>query len=93
MNILSRNYVFISLFSFVDIIYLPGQKFFGELQDRKTEFGIADIQLGLTTLEEVFLNIAKKAELEIAAAEGSTESLTLASGVVVQVSEVYLDYI
>ncbi|CBI15254.3 hypothetical protein VitviT2T_026113 [Vitis vinifera] len=60
-------------------------KFFGELQDRETEFGIADIQLGLTTLEEVFLNIAKKAELESAAAEGSMESLTLTSGIVVQV--------
>ncbi|KAJ0960094.1 hypothetical protein J5N97_000126 [Dioscorea zingiberensis] len=39
-------------------------KFFKELQDREIEFGISDIQLGLTTLEEVFLNIARQAELE-----------------------------
>lgn len=55
-------------------------RFFGELEDRKTEFGISDIQLGLTTLEEVFLNIAKKAELEIAIAEGLMETLMLDSG-------------
>lgn len=62
------------------------QNFFAELEDRKAEFGIADIQLGLTTLEEVFLNIAKKAELESAAAEGSFATLTLNSGLSVQVS-------
>ncbi|KAI4336023.1 hypothetical protein L6164_014601 [Bauhinia variegata] len=54
--------------------------FFDELQDKKDEFGISDIQLGLTTLEEVFLNIAKQAELESAAAEGSLVTLTLPSG-------------
>ncbi|KAF5203556.1 Abc transporter a family protein, partial [Thalictrum thalictroides] len=54
--------------------------FFAELQDREREFGISDIQLGLTTLEEVFLNIAKKAELEIAVAEGIMVTLTLTSG-------------
>ncbi|KAL6982570.1 ATP-binding cassette sub- A member 2 [Sarracenia purpurea var. burkii] len=54
--------------------------FFAELQDREGEFGIADIQLGLTTLEEVFLNIAKQAELESAPAEGSLATLTLTSG-------------
>ncbi|KAF9605783.1 hypothetical protein IFM89_018449 [Coptis chinensis] len=55
-------------------------RFFAELQDREREFGISDIQLGLTTLEEVFLNIAKKAELEIAVAEGILVTLTLTSG-------------
>ncbi|XP_062168317.1 ABC transporter A family member 2-like isoform X2 [Alnus glutinosa] len=54
-------------------------KFFEELQDRENEFGISDIQLGLTTLEEVFLNIAKQAELESAAAEGRLATLTLTS--------------
>ncbi|KAI3970658.1 hypothetical protein MKX01_024305 [Papaver californicum] len=44
------------------------------------EFGIADIQLGLTTLEEVFLNIAKKAELENASTEGNLVTITLTSG-------------
>ncbi|XP_059643934.1 ABC transporter A family member 2-like [Cornus florida] len=59
--------------------------FFAELQDREKEFSIADIQLGLTTLEEVFLNIARQAELESAAAEGSLETLTLTSGTSVQI--------
>ncbi|XP_075519486.1 LOW QUALITY PROTEIN: ABC transporter A family member 2-like [Primulina tabacum] len=54
--------------------------FFAELQDREKEFGISDIQLGLTTLEEVFLNIAKQAELENASAEESLATLTLFSG-------------
>ncbi|RZC60770.1 hypothetical protein C5167_022538 [Papaver somniferum] len=55
-------------------------EFFDELEDRKYEFGIADIQLGLTTLEEVFLNIAKKAELENALTEGNLVNITLTSG-------------
>ncbi|MCL7030568.1 hypothetical protein MKW94_023908 [Papaver nudicaule] len=54
--------------------------FFDKLEDRKHEFGIADIQLGLTTLEEVFLNIAKKAELENALTEGNLVTVTLTSG-------------
>lgn len=61
------------------------QNFFVELQEREEEFGITDIQLGLTTLEEVFLNIAKKAELESAAAEGSFATLNLISGASLQV--------
>lgn len=56
------------------------QAFFSELQEREAEFGIADIQLGLTTLEEVFLNIAKQAELETASAEGSLVTVNLPSG-------------
>ncbi|TYJ98618.1 ABC transporter A family member 2 [Cucumis melo var. makuwa] len=56
-------------------------KFFDELEERKGELGISDVQLSLTTLEEVFLNIAKQAELESAAADGTMVSLTLmASG-------------
>ncbi|KAL5724972.1 ATP-binding cassette sub- A member 2 [Ranunculus cassubicifolius] len=54
--------------------------FFAELQNREKEFGISDIQLGLTTLEEVFLNIAKKTELETAIKEGILVTLTLTSG-------------
>lgn len=50
--------------------------------------GIADIQLGLTTLEEVFLNIAKQAELETAAAEGTFASLILNSGTSLQVRDI-----
>ncbi|KAL0355623.1 UNVERIFIED_CONTAM: ABC transporter A family member 2 [Sesamum radiatum] len=55
------------------------------LKEREKEFGIADIQLGLTTLEEVFLNIAKKAELESAAAEATFGTLVLNSGASLQV--------
>ncbi|XP_074292563.1 ABC transporter A family member 2-like [Silene latifolia] len=51
--------------------------FFEELQENESKFGIADIQLGLTSLEEVFLNIAKQAEMESAAAEGKLITLTL----------------
>ncbi|KAL0416478.1 UNVERIFIED_CONTAM: ABC transporter A family member 2 [Sesamum latifolium] len=61
------------------------KNFFAELQEREKEFGVADIQLGLTTLEEVFLNIAKKAELESAAAEGTFATLVLNSGASLQV--------
>ncbi|KAK9805624.1 hypothetical protein WJX72_008643 [[Myrmecia] bisecta] len=39
------------------------------------EMGISDIQLSLTSLEEVFLTIARKAELEAAAAEGRATSI------------------
>ncbi|KAG2399027.1 ABC transporter A family member 2 [Vigna angularis] len=59
--------------------------FFSELQEREEEFGISDIQLGLTTLEEVFLNIARQAELENATAEGRLTTLTLTSGESVQI--------
>lgn len=60
-------------------------RFFGELQDREREFGISDIQLGLTTLEEVFLNIAKQAELESSTAEGTLVTLNLSSGSSIQI--------
>ncbi|XP_059638775.1 ABC transporter A family member 2-like [Cornus florida] len=59
--------------------------FFAELQGREREFNISDIQLGLTTLEEVFLNIVKQAELESALAEGRLATLTLTSGASVQI--------
>lgn len=51
--------------------------FFEELQKREAAFGIADIQLALTSLEEVFLNIARQAEMESAAAEGKLVTLNL----------------
>ncbi|KVH98695.1 ABC transporter A family member 2-like [Cynara cardunculus var. scolymus] len=60
-------------------------KFFEELENRAEEFGISDIQLSLTTLEEVFLNIAKQAEFESAAAEGRFTTLTLSSGTSLQI--------
>lgn len=49
---------------------LPG--FLRGLEEHKTELGINDIQISLTSLEEVFLSIARKAEMEAAAAEGRT---------------------
>ncbi|KAM3374694.1 ABC transporter A family member 9 [Capsicum galapagoense] len=61
------------------------ENFFAELDNRKTEFGILNIQIGLTTLEEVFLSIAKKAELEVAASEETIKPLTLPSGTTLQV--------
>lgn len=65
------------------------QGFFAELQDRETEFGISDIQLGLATLEEVFLNIARKAELESAAVDGTMVTLDLTSGSSVEVNNLH----
>ncbi|GBF95818.1 ABC transporter A family [Raphidocelis subcapitata] len=44
----------------------------GRLEDRSIELGVADVQLSLTSLEDVFLAVSKKAELEAAAAAGST---------------------
>ncbi|KAK0587262.1 hypothetical protein LWI29_020149 [Acer saccharum] len=61
------------------------KQFFKYLQYREREFGIADIQLGLTTLEEVFLNIARQAELENSQAEGRLVTLTLTSGASVEI--------
>lgn len=78
----------ISLFGFSCLYH--SQDFFTELKDREREFGISDIQLGLTTLEEVFLNISQQAELENAAAEGSFATLTLNSGSSVKVSVIIL---
>lgn len=69
---------------------LVDQRTLGELEDRQREFGVADIQLGLTTLEEVFLNIAGQAELETAEADGRLEILTLTSGTSVQVIPIRL---
>lgn len=61
---------------------LPG--FFKLLEDGKAQLGISDLQLGLTTLEEVFLTISRQADLENAAAEGRFETLTV-NGVTLQV--------
>ena len=61
------------------------QGFFKELKEAKSDLGIVDIQLSLSTLEEVFLNIARAAELETAQAEGRFESIVLADGTDVQV--------
>lgn len=59
--------------------------FFADLSARGKELGVADTQLSLSTLEEVFLNIARQAELETAQAEGRFDTITLADGSTVQV--------
>lgn len=68
------------------------QNFFAELDYRKREFGILNIQIGLTTLEEVFLSIAKKAELEVAASEETIKTLILPSGTTLQVGALLREY-
>lgn len=47
-------------------------------QTRKKEMNIQDIQLSLTPLEEVFLNVARQAELEYARNNAQFEDLTIA---------------
>lgn len=74
-------------FSHSNIGFYIYQEFFAELQARQSEFGVKDIQLGLTTLEEVFMNIAKQADVETAIAEGRFKTLTLNSGDSVEVSQ------
>eukprot|EP00270_Netrium_digitus_P003854 TRINITY_DN1466_c0_g1_i1.p1 TRINITY_DN1466_c0_g1~~TRINITY_DN1466_c0_g1_i1.p1 ORF type:complete len:971 (+),score=291.84 TRINITY_DN1466_c0_g1_i1:469-3381(+) len=51
--------------------------FFEELRRRRDSLGVTDLQLSLTTLEEVFLNIAREAELESAHTEGRYEVIQL----------------
>ena len=82
-RVLTVSFIISGLFSFPLVLFfwltsllLPKQNLFEELQNRETEFGISDIQLSLTSLEEVFLNIAKQAEQESAAVEGTLETLT-----------------
>ena len=69
------------------------QNFFEALQVRKEKLGIADVQISLTTLDEVFLNIAKQAELESAADEGRFETVHLSDGVSIQATNSTLFYI
>jgi len=47
----------VSTFPFVDVLFFLG--FFALLRDSEREFGVADIQLSLTALEVVFLNVGK----------------------------------
>lgn len=51
------------------------------LEQNKEKFGLSDVQIHMTSLEEVFLNIAKKAEIEASKAEGETsEEVRLEDG-------------
>eukprot|EP00887_Chlorella_sp_A99_P004461 scaffold30.g4461.t1 len=51
---------------------------FSHLKERADALGVADVQLRLAPLEEVFLTVSRRAELEAAQAEGRTETLALA---------------
>ena len=51
--------------------------FVEELLAKVEEFGIHDLQLSLTSLEEVFLEIARQAELDAAEDEGRKEKLQI----------------
>lgn len=62
-------------------------EFFAVLQQRRAELGVTDVQLSLSTLEEVFLTIARQAELETAQAEGRYEKIRLEDGTEVQVKK------
>lgn len=56
------------------------QNLFSELQVKQKEFCIDDIQLGLTTLEEVFLNVTEKKELPNPLIDDGVMILKLESG-------------
>jgi len=60
--------------------------FLNLLDSKKTELGILDVQINMTSLEEVFLAIAKRAEIESAEAEGgATEEVQLEDGTMLEV--------
>ena len=54
--------------------------FFEELERRRKELGIADVQLSMSTLEDVFLKVATASELEEAKKSNKTIAVTLKSG-------------
>lgn len=57
------------------------------LEESKASLGVSDVQIQMTSLEEVFLNIAKKAEIEASLAEGgvSEEEIRLEDGSILKV--------
>jgi ABC-type multidrug transport system ATPase subunit len=56
------------------------------LQQNKEKLGIVDVQIQMTSLEEVFLNIAKQAEIDAAHAEGeAVEEVALEDGSTLEV--------
>jgi len=58
-----------------------------ELEEHREEIGVSDVQLSLTSLEEVFLTIARKAELAAAQATGNTSvEVPLPDGGVLQIA-------
>ncbi|GBG71074.1 hypothetical protein CBR_g8373 [Chara braunii] len=59
--------------------------FFRRIDEAKEQLGVTDLQLSLSTMEEVFLRIARRAELESAAAEGRYEKVVLPNDQIVNV--------
>lgn len=57
---------------------IPGA--ISELQARRDELGCGDVQVGMSSLEEVFLSIARQAEMDAAAAKGEVQAFRDASG-------------
>jgi hypothetical protein len=58
---------------------------FAELEERRVELGIVDVQLAMSTLEDVFLKIAKDSEVEEATRENVRTEVTLSNNEKVQV--------
>jgi hypothetical protein len=58
---------------------------FAELEARRVELGIVDLQIEMSTLEDVFLKIAKDSEVEEAIRDNRKTAVTLSSGEVEQV--------
>jgi hypothetical protein len=50
-------------------------RFLADLEVRREELGVTDVQIGLTSLEEVFLNIARKVRAGGAEAGGKGSAL------------------
>jgi ABC-type glutathione transport system ATPase component len=60
--------------------------FLRRLERERAALGVTDVQISLTSLEEVFLNIARQAELDAAAAEGRDDvAVTLEDGSTLEV--------
>ena len=50
--------------------------FLAALEEQKQALGVADVQISLTSLEEVFLTIAREAEREAAELAGDSQHTT-----------------
>ena len=55
-------------------------QFFADLENNKAAFSVVDVQLSMSTLEDVFLKVATKSEFEEAQKESRTTMVTLKSG-------------
>ena len=58
---------------------------FKEIETRRAELGIVDVQIAMSTLEDVFLKLAKESEVEEAVRDNVTTTVTLSDGEKVEV--------